>query len=86
MRRDVDPARAASILRAPAGAQSGGRVIGVEVKAASSFRGAQFAGLRKLRDRLGHRFLAGVVLNTGTTGYRLEDRLIGLPVSALWEL
>jgi predicted AAA+ superfamily ATPase len=65
---------------------SGGRVIAIEVKAASSFRSAQFTGLRKLRDQLGDRFLAGVVLNTGRHGFRLDDRLYGLPVAALWEL
>ena len=56
------------------------------MKAASSFRGAQFTGLRKLRDQLGSRFVAGIVLNTGSAGYRLEDRLYGLPISALWDL
>lgn len=65
---------------------TGGRVIAVEVKAATSFRGAHFTGLRKLRDQLGERFIAGIVLNTATSGYRFGDRLIGLPISALWEL
>ena len=63
-----------------------GRVIGIEVKASTSFGGAQFKGLVKLRDALGDRFVAGIVLNTGSSGYRYADRLWGLPVSALWEL
>lgn len=62
-----------------------GRVIGIEVKSATSFNAKQFNGLRKLRDQLGEKFVAGIVLNTAITGYRLADRLYGAPVSALWE-
>ncbi|RNI21635.1 ATP-binding protein [Flexivirga caeni] len=63
-----------------------GSVVGVEVKSAMGFTAKQFRGLSRLRDRLGDRFLAGVVLNTGSTGYRYADRLFGAPVSALWDL
>lgn len=63
-----------------------GTVVGIEVKSAISFNAKQFKGLARLRDRLGSRFIAGVVLNTGTNGYRYADRLFGAPVSALWEL
>jgi predicted AAA+ superfamily ATPase len=62
-----------------------GTVIGIEVKAAVSFTARQFKGLARLRDRLGARFIAGIVLNTGTSGYRYADRLYGAPISALWE-
>ncbi|MFT4189096.1 MAG: ATP-binding protein [Aeromicrobium sp.] len=62
-----------------------GSVIGVEVKSAMSFNAKQFKGLARLRDRLGDRFIAGVVLNTGQEGYRYADRLYGAPISALWE-
>lgn len=63
---------------------AGGRVLGIEIKSATTFRGDQFNGLRALRDELGDRFLGGVVLNTGTGSYRYADRLYGLPVSSLW--
>lgn len=63
---------------------AGGRVLGIEVKAATTFRGDQFRGLQRLRDELGDRFIAGVVLNAGQTSYRYADRLYGLPVSSLW--
>ncbi|MCL2735839.1 MAG: ATP-binding protein [Propionibacteriaceae bacterium] len=63
-----------------------GRVIGIEVKASTSFSAHQFTGLWKLRDRLGSRFMAGFVLNTGQRGYRFADRLYGLPISTIWEL
>jgi len=64
----------------------GGQVIAIEVKASTSFQASHFQGLKQLRDRLGERFLLGIVLNTGPTGYRYADRLYGLPVSAVWEL
>jgi len=65
---------------------TGGGVIGIEVKASTTFKGDQFNGLRRLRDSLGSRFIAGFVLNTGQEGFRYADRLYGLPISALWEL
>lgn len=61
-----------------------GSVIGIEVKSASSFTTRQFKGLTRLRDALGDRFVAGIVLSTSETGYRYADRLYGAPVSALW--
>ncbi|MBX9472298.1 ATP-binding protein [Microcella sp.] len=61
-----------------------GSVIGIEVKSASSFTARQFTGLARMRDALGSKFVAGIVLNTSETGYRYADRLYGAPVSALW--
>ena len=62
-----------------------GRVMGIEVKAASSFRGEHFSGLRSFAERLGPRFAGGIVLGTGEAGYQHAERLWGLPISALWE-
>lgn len=63
-----------------------GTVIAFEVKASSTVRPHHLTGLRKLRDLLGDRFLAGIVLNTASQAYILGDRLAALPVAALWEL
>jgi len=63
-----------------------GTVIAIEVKASMSFTAKQFTGLLRMRDRLGDRFRAGIVLNTGTGGYRYAERLFGAPVSSLWTL
>ena len=63
-----------------------GRVLGIEVKASSTFRAEHFAGLVFLMDKLGDRFVAGVVLGTSDRGYQYADRLWGLPVSSLWEV
>ncbi|WP_448760528.1 ATP-binding protein [Actinomyces oricola] len=61
-----------------------GRVIALEVKASSSYRAEQFRGLRYLRDVLGERFVAGIVLGTAGEGYQYAERLWGLPISTLW--
>lgn len=62
-----------------------GSVVGIEVKASSTYRSEHFSGLRFLRDRLGDRFLGGYVLSLSDRGISMGDRLCGLPVSALWE-
>jgi hypothetical protein len=61
-----------------------GRVVGIEVKAASTVRGSDAAGLNLLRDRLGDRFVAGYVLHTGPSSSAIGDRVTALPLDALW--
>jgi len=62
-----------------------GRIVAVEVKASTSFQAAHFKHLKTLRDKLGDRFMMGIVLNTGQVGYRFADKLYGLPIGALWQ-
>lgn len=62
-----------------------GRVTAAEVKAGSRVNAASTRGLVHLRDRLGERFVAGVVLTTGGQAQRLGDRLAVAPVDMLWE-
>lgn len=62
-----------------------GSIVAIEVKSAGSFTAKQFANLVKLRERLGPRFVAGIVLSTTAEGYRYADRLYGAPISALWD-
>ncbi len=61
-----------------------GRVLAFEVKAAGRIQGADMRHLRKLREALGERFLAGVALHTGPHAFRLEDRLLAMPIDRLW--
>lgn len=61
-----------------------GSVSAVEVKAARDVDEHDFRHLATLRDRLGERFVNGVVLHIGTHPYSFGDRLTALPVSALW--
>jgi hypothetical protein len=62
----------------------GGEVVGVEVKATATPSRKDFAGLRYLRDRLGTRFKAGVVLYTGSDTLPFGDRIAAVPLSGLW--
>lgn len=59
-------------------------VFAVEVKAGSSYRREDLKGLTSLRDRVGDRFAAGVLLYTGERCGRVDDRLYVLPVDLLW--
>jgi predicted AAA+ superfamily ATPase len=63
-----------------------GEVVGIEVKASSTVRAEDFAGLRHLADRLGDDLVAGLVLYTGPDTLSFGPRLSAVPVSALWEL
>lgn len=61
-----------------------GRIAGVETKLAATASERDFSGLRHLRDRLGDRFAAGVVVHTGPDTLPFGDRLWAVPASALW--
>jgi uncharacterized protein len=61
-----------------------GSVVGVEVKTAASASSADFRGLRHLRDKLGDRFKAGVLLFTGPSTVPFGDRLAAVPLCGLW--
>lgn len=62
-----------------------GEIVGVEVKAGASPDADDFAGLRHLRDTLGERFKAGVLLYTGSQTIPFGDRIAAVPVSGLWQ-
>jgi len=61
-----------------------GDIVGIEVKASSTPRRADAAGLRLLRDRLGSRFRLGLVLHLGPTSIPLGDRIEAVPLASLW--
>jgi predicted AAA+ superfamily ATPase len=61
-----------------------GGVLAFEVKAASRVAGRDMRHLRKLRDALGERFLAGFALYMGPRAYNLDDRLYAMPIDQLW--
>ena len=63
-----------------------GRVVAIEVKAGSTVRAEDFAGLRHLQTRLGDDFVVGLVLYTGTQTLPFGPRLRAMPMAALWEI
>jgi uncharacterized protein len=61
-----------------------GRVIGIEVKADAAPGPADARHLRWLRDSIGSRFAAGIVLHTGPRPFGLDDAICALPICAFW--
>jgi uncharacterized protein len=62
----------------------GSRVIGIEIKATAAPTVGDGRHLTWLRDELGDRFIAGVVLHTGPRAYPLADKIVAAPISAIW--
>jgi uncharacterized protein len=64
---------------------AGQKVVGIEVKASAAPTAREDARhLRWLRDELGERFLAGIVLHTGPHAYELDEKIIAAPIATLW--
>ncbi|MGH3166307.1 MAG: ATP-binding protein [Trebonia sp.] len=62
----------------------GERVLGFEIKAAATVDAKDARHLAWLRDELGERFITGVVFHTGPRAFSLGDRIMALPISAIW--
>lgn len=62
----------------------GDQVVGIEVKATAAPTVSDAAHLKWLQERLGSRFIAGVVFHTGPTAFSLADRIAALPIASLW--
>lgn len=63
-----------------------GGVLAFEIKANESIGKSDFKGMRKLRDALGDRFIAGIGFITGTRSYSgYDDRIHVMPVDRLWQ-
>ena len=63
---------------------AGGGVVALEVKADSAPGADAARHLAWLRDALGGRFVAGIVLHTGPRTYALGDRIVAAPICSLW--
>jgi uncharacterized protein len=61
-----------------------GTIVAIEVKASASPSPADARHLTWLRDKLGEKFAAGVVLHFGQHAASYGDRILALPVAALW--
>jgi len=64
--------------------QRDGTIVGIEVKASATVVPADTRGLRALRTATGDRFVRGIVLYSGDSVVPLGDRLVAMPISALW--
>jgi len=61
-----------------------GRFIGIEIKAGVAPDLHDVRHLVWLRDEMPDSFLAGVVLHTGPGVYQLSERILAVPICALW--
>lgn len=61
-----------------------GRVVGIEIRASAGPAAYDARYLAWLRDQLGERFAAGIVLHTGKAIYPLGEMITAVPISALW--
>jgi Holliday junction resolvase-like predicted endonuclease len=64
--------------------QADGTIASVEVKTSATVGAGDFTGLQMLRDQLGRRFRAGVVLYSGEQRLPFGDKLWALPIEDLW--
>lgn len=63
---------------------AGGRLVGVEIKAAATVREGDLRGLKRLAGLAGDKFRMGAILYDGTETMPLGDRLWAVPISTLW--
>jgi uncharacterized protein len=61
-----------------------GEVIAFEIKAGTRVDNADLRGIRALRNRIGARLAAAVVLYSGALAHTHEDGTMVLPLDALW--
>ncbi|CAN5301628.1 ATP-binding protein [soil metagenome] len=62
----------------------GGNLLAFEIKADAAPDRDSARHLVWLRERLGDRFLQGVVFHTGPGRYELDDRIVAVPICAIW--
>jgi predicted AAA+ superfamily ATPase len=87
----TDPNTALYHFRTAAGSEvdvllekADGSVAGVEIKASATVTASDFAALQALRDQLGKRFRAGIVLYLGDQVVPFGDKLWLAPLPTLW--
>lgn len=78
--RDRDDRREIDLLAELPGAE----LVAIEVKATAAPTANDARHLIWLRDTLGDRFVAGAVLHTGPRPFALADRVVAVPICALW--
>ena len=61
-----------------------GTITAFEVKAPARATSKDARGLKVLRDSLGDAFNAGIILYTGELAYRLDTKLLVVPIDSLW--
>lgn len=60
------------------------RFVALEIKAGGSVTRGDARHLLWLRDELGNAFVRGAVLHTGRNTFELDDRILAVPICAIW--
>jgi predicted AAA+ superfamily ATPase len=63
-----------------------GRIVALEIKAASAVQAKDGRWLGQLRDKLRSRFVAGLILHTGPVAAPFGHRLAAVPIDVLWSI
>lgn len=61
-----------------------GEVVGIEIKASATIRGADFSGLKKLASACGDKFVLGMVLYDHDQVVPYGEKLRAVPLACLW--
>jgi uncharacterized protein len=61
-----------------------GDILAVEIKATAAPSRTDARHLQWLQAEIGDRFVTGALLHTGPSLYRIEERILAIPICALW--
>lgn len=59
-------------------------IVAIEIKSSSTINQNDLKALRLLADNLGDRFCRGIILYTGKDTIAFSDKIVAMPISALW--
>ena len=76
--------RLTSRVASPTPAPAPGDIVGIEAKVAAIATASDARGLRLLRDRLGGRFKAGIIIYSEEHTLPVADRIWAMPIAGLW--
>ena len=60
------------------------QIVGIEVKSSSTVKNSNFEQLRNLSENVGNNFVQGIVLYDGEYITSFGERMLAVPISALW--
>ena len=63
-----------------------GALIGIEVKSSDSVDNRYFHNLSKLKDKIGEKFVRGIVLYCGKNTMCFANDMVAMPIDSLWNL
>ena len=61
-----------------------GQIVCIEIKKSSTVIAEDFKGLKYIQELTGNKFVAGIVLYTGTEHIPFGQKLFALPIQSLW--